>query len=396
MTSTEPQHVRRNARVLSIAQALGGASPAIIISLGGLVGQTLASQPALATLPVSMFHLGLALGTIPAAMLMRRYGRRSGYALGALLGILGGLVAAYGIAVGSFLLFCTGTALAGLYASYVQSYRFAVIDGIAPERRARAISWIMTAGLFAAVIGTQTVIWTRDALPAAPFAGSFLSQAGLALLALLVLSRLHNVPVAVADPQHGSGRPLSEIARQPRFIVAVVAGMVSYGLMSLVMTAAPMAMVGCGHTVGEAALGIQWHVLAMYLPSFFTGRLIERYGKARITILGLLLTASASAVALSGLGISHFWGMLVLLGLGWNFGFIGATALLTDCYRPEERTRAQALNDFLVFGSVAAASLASGRLLSVSGWDTVNQLVFPIVALVLALLLWQRLAAHRA
>ncbi|HYG42858.1 MAG TPA: MFS transporter, partial [Bordetella sp.] len=276
MTATESTHVRRNARILSVAQALGGASPAIIISLGGLVGQALATQPALATVPVSLFHLGLALGTIPAAMLMRHYGRRTGYLLGAVLGMLGGLVAAYGIWAGSFMLFCAGTALAGLYASYVQSYRFAVIDGVAPERRARAISWIMTAGLFAAVIGTQTVIWTRDALPVAPFAGSFLSQAALALLALAVLSRLRPVPVAAADPQHSGGRPLSEIARQPRFIVAVVAGMVSYGLMSLVMTAAPIAMVGCGHTVGEAALGIQWHVLAMYMPSFFTGRLIER------------------------------------------------------------------------------------------------------------------------
>jgi len=189
--------------------------------------------------------------------------------------------------------------------------------------------------------------------------------------------------------QSQTGRSLSVIAAQPRFIVAVIAGIVSYGLMSFVMTAAPIAMVGCGHTIGEAALGIQWHVLAMYGPSFFTGKLIERFGKSIITSVGLILIAMSAAVGLSGLGLTHFWLALILLGIGWNFGFVGATAMVTDCYQPQERTRVQAMNDFLVFGAVAASSFSSGKLLSVAGWELINQMVFPIVGIVLMLIWWQ-------
>jgi len=386
----EPQ-VPRNAKVLALAQALGGANPAIVISLGGLVGGALAPSPALATLPISVYHIGLALGTVPAGMMMRRHGRRAGYLLGTMFGIVAGLVAAGGVISQAFLLFCLGTLCAGLYGSYVQSYRFAAADGVASEHRARAISWVMVGGLAAAVIGPQTVIWTRDLMPAAPFAASFLAQGALALLAIPVLWRLRGVPApaGTADAA-GAARPLREIVLNPRFAVAVMAGMVSYGLMSFVMTAAPIAMVDCGHTVGQAALGIQWHVLAMFGPSFFTGGLIQRFGKGRITAAGLLLMAGSSALALSGLDLFHFWGSLVLLGVGWNFGFIGATALITECYRPEERTRVQACNDFLVFGSVALASLSSGGLLQSGGWQTINWIVLPTVAVVLALLLWRR------
>ncbi len=386
-----PSQIRRNALVLTGAQALGGANPAIVISLGGLVGTSLAPQAALATLPVGLFQLGLALGTLPAAMVMRRWGRRAGYILGALLGALAGLAAAYGVYDGAFALFCAGTMIAGLYASYVQSYRFAAADGAAAELRPRLISWVMMGGLAAAVIGPQTVIWTRDLIPAAPFSASFLAQAGLALLALPVVAMLR-APGPSGDGQDasaGQARPLAQIVRHPRFIAAAAAGMVTYGLMSFVMTAAPVAMVACGHTVGEAALGIQWHVLAMFGPSFYTGRLIQRFGKVRVTVAGLLLTSAAAVVALSGLGLAHFWVALVLLGLGWNFGFIGATALVTDCYAPCERARVQGLNDFLVFGSVATASMSSGQLLHAGGWQMVNLIVHPAVAAVLLLLAWQ-------
>lgn len=378
---------RRNARVLGAAQALGGASPAIVVSLGGLVGQALATDKTLATLPVSLFNLGLALGTIPAAMAMRLLGRRGGYLLGAICGVAAGSIAAYGIALSTFALFCLGTFVAGLYASYVQSYRFAAADAASPAFRPRAISWVMAGGLVGGVLGPQTVIWTRDLLPGAPFAGSFLAQAGLALVSIVVVSFLRSTPVPSAPP--GGGRPLAEIVRQPRFAVAVAAGLVSYGLMSFLMTAAPMAMVGCGHPVGVAALGIQWHILAMYGPSFFTGSLIQRFGKERVTAAGLLFIAAAAAVGLSGITAAHFWIALILLGVGWNFGFIGATALVTDCYRPEERAKVQAANDFLVFGAVAAASFSSGRLLTLGGWDSVNWLVFPPVILALLLLVWQ-------
>ena len=395
MTTHSSALERRNLGLLVAVQSLGGASPPIIISLGGLVGQMLSSTPSAATLPVSLYQLGLALSTLPAAWLMHRAGRRTAYLLGAVMGMLSGLVAAWGISQSDFTLFCLGTALAGFYGACVQSYRFAAIDAVAdPTRHAGAISRVMVGGLIAAVIGPQVVIWTRDALPATPFAGSFYSQAALALLALPLLMLLRLPPAPPKAAAYGA-RPLAEIARTPQFIVAATAGVVSYGLMAFLMTAAPMAMVGCGHSVGEAALGIQWHVLAMFGPSFFTGRLIERFGKRSITGLGLLLIAASGALALMGLALTHFWGALVLLGLGWNFGFIGATALLAEAYRPSERAKVQALNDFLVFGTVAVASFGSGQLLHSVGWNGINAGMLPMVAVVLALLAWQGLRQRK-
>jgi MFS family permease len=378
---------KHNAVVLAIAMALGGSSPAIVVSLGGLVGQALAWNKELATLPVSLLNLGLALGTIPAAMLMRKAGRRIGYIIGAGIGLAGGCLAAYGIASFSFTLFCLGTLIIGSYGSFNQSYRFAATDSASDAFKARAISWVMTGGLLAGVVGPQTVIWTRDAIQAAPFAGAFLGQATLAFLSMIVVSFLRPAPVSVASTK-AAGRPLIEIVRQPRFIVAAVTGLVSYSLMTFMMTAAPLAMIGCGHSVGAAALGIQWHILAMFGPSFFTGRLIARFGKGKVTAAGLLLIALSAVIGLSGIGIAHFWATLILLGIGWNFGFIGATALVTDCYRPEERAKVQAANDFLIFGSVAVASFSSGKLLSAGGWASVNWLVFPPVVVALVLLAW--------
>lgn len=378
---------KRNAVVLAFAQSLGGASPAIVVSIGGLVGHALATNKELATLPVSLLNLGLALGTIPAAMLMRRVGRRIGYMVGAGIGVFGGCLAAFGIASFSFMVFCLGTLIAGMYGSFVQSYRFAATDSASESFRPRAISWVMTGGLAAGIIGPQTVIWTRDAIETAPFAGAFLGHATLALLSMIVVTLLRPAPVSTV-PKSG-GRPLREIVSQPRFIVAAITGLVSYGLMSFIMTAAPLAMIGCGHPVGAAALGIQWHILSMFGPSFFTGRLIGRFGKGRVTAAGLLLIALAAGIGLSGISIAHFWATLILLGIGWNLGFIGATSLVTDCYRPEERTKVQAANDFLVFGSVAIASFSSGKLLNAGGWESVNWLVFPPVVIALVLLSWQ-------
>lgn len=379
---------KRNALILSGAQALGGANPAIIVSLGGLVGAQLASDKTFATVPVSLLQLGIAAGVIPAAMLMRRLGRRGGYLIGALVGAMGGSLAAGGVVSRQFWLFCLGTFICGLYGSFVQSYRFAAADTASPGFRPRAISWVMLGGLAAGIIGPQSVYWTRDLTPSAPFAASFLAQGALALLAICIVSQLRAPPVKTV--RSDLGRPLGQIMRQPKFIASVIAALVAYGLMSFVMTAAPMAMVACGHSVGDAALGIQWHVLGMYGPSFFTGKLIERFGKETITITGLALTALAAIVGLTGLSVGHFWLALVLLGIGWNFGFIGATALVTDCYRPEERVKVQAANDFLVFGSVAIASFSSGGLLSHGGWEVVNWLVFPPIAVALLLVVWQR------
>lgn len=378
---------KRNALVLACAQAFGGANPAIVISLGGIVGSQLVTDKTFATVPVSLMQLGIACGVIPAAMLMRRFGRRNGYLIGALTGVIASSIAAAGTGSRIFWLFCLGTFMCGLYGAFVQSYRFAAADTASESFKPRAISWVMIGGLAAGVIGPQSVYWTRDLTPDAPFAASFMAQGLLALLAIGVVMMLRAPPVAAV--RSGGGRPLSEIMRQPKFIASVTAALVSYGLMSFVMTAAPLAMVGCGHSIGDAALGIQWHVLAMFGPSFFTGRLIARFGKEKVTAAGLLLLACAAVVGLNGLSVAHFWIALVLLGIGWNFGFIGATALVTDCYRPEERVKVQAANDFLVFGSVAIASFSAGGLLNTGGWESVNWLVFPPVAVALVLVAWQ-------
>ncbi|MEY1661109.1 MFS transporter [Isoalcanivorax beigongshangi] len=378
---------RRNLQWLVAAQALGGAAPPIIISLGGIVGQQLTDDPTLSTLPVSLYNLGLALSTLPAAWLMRRLGRRPAYLLGALLAVLSGILAALAIRHGQFVTFCIATAVAGFYGACVQSYRFAASDLVPPAERPRAISLIMIGGLAAAIIGPQVVIWTRDSWAGVPFAGSFIGQAALALLAIPLLMALRipraaSVIVSDGDP----GRPLAALFTDRRFVVAVIAGIVSYGLMAFIMTAAPMAMVGLEHSVDHAALGIQWHVLAMFAPSFLTGRLVSRFGAHAITALGLLLIALSGGAALAGLTVGHFWASLILLGIGWNFGFIGATTLVTAVYTDAERARVQALNDFLVFGTVAIASFGAGHLLHSVGWQMLNLAMQPLIAVVLVLL----------
>lgn len=386
---------RHNTRVLTVAQSLGGASPSIVISLGGLVGYTLAPDPQWSTVPVSLLQLGLATGTIPAALLMQYAGRRTGYIIGGLIGVMAGCIAALGIFSSLFWVFCLGTWSAGMFGSFVQSYRFAAIDAASVLFRPRAISLVMAGGIVAGVIGPQTVIWMRDIIPHAPFAGAFIGQALLAFSTIIIVSFLKPTPkppIAKGD----KGRPLRQIMANPRFIAAVVAGVVSYCTMSFLMTAAPIAMVACGYSVGYAAMGIQWHILAMFGPSLFTGRLISRFGKEAVAGFGLVLTACSAALFLGGEALFNFWGGLILLGIGWNFSFIGATALIADCYRPEERVKVQATNDFMIFGAVAVASFSSGSLLHSSGWHLVNIITFVPVAVGLALigfLAWRRAAS---
>jgi MFS family permease len=388
--SVDHKVAHRNIWILTAAQSLGGANSPIITSLGGLVGERLASDPTFVTLPVSLFNLGLALGTLPAAFVMRRFGRRSGYLLGATMGIVAGLIAAFGIARASFIIFCAGTFLAGFYSSYVQSYRFAAADSETGAGSQKAIARVMVGGLLAAVIGPQLVIWTRDMLPGMPFAGSFLSQAALAALAIPVLLLLRKPPPPrEAGPESAADRCLIDILLTRRYALAIATGVVSYGLMTFVMTASPIAMVGHGHSVSMAALGIQWHILAMYGPSFITGRLMVRFGKERVAAVGLALIAASAVVALKGVDVAHFWVALILLGLGWNFGFIGATAMVAECHTPSERNKVQGANDFLVFGTVATASFPAGSLLHHSGWDAINWVVLPVAALVLAPLVWR-------
>ncbi|MEJ2377329.1 MAG: MFS transporter, partial [Pseudolabrys sp.] len=281
----------------------------------------------------------------------------------------------------------------GLYAAAFQSYRFAAADTASERYRPKVVSWVLAGGVFAAVLGPQIVIFTKDLMSPYAFAASYLAQAGCAVLAILVLQFV-NIP-RLSEKHAQKARTLGEIVRQPRFIVAVACGVTAYATMNLLMTSAPLAMVGCGHSVTDATLGIQWHVLAMYAPSFVTGTLAARFGVIRITAIGLGLLVLAAVVGITGLSVAHFWTGLILLGLGWNLAFIGATSLVTECHRPEERTRVQSFNDFLIFGSMAVASFSSGQLLAAFGWGAINAVLFPTVAIAAALLAWLGLRDRR-
>ena len=310
--------------------------------------------------------------------------------------MLVGLLSALAVVLGSFWLFCAAAFFGGAYAAVVLSFRFAAADCVAPARRPRALSLVMAGGVFAGVIGPQLVTYTMDLWPPYMFAATFLAQAAVAANSALVLLWVR-LPMPTAQELAGE-RPLGVIARQPRFITAVICGVVSYLLMNFLMTAAPLAMHLCGLSQEDANLGLQWHVIAMYGPSFFTGRLIARFGASRVLATGLGLTVTSAAVGLTGVDVAHFWVTLILLGVGWNFGFVGASAMVLECHRPEERTRVQSLNDFVVFGTMAVGSFSSGGLLARYGWDVVLWISFLPVLLAVAALAWTatRVAASRS
>lgn len=379
---------RANIVRLALGQALAGANASVIFATGSIVGSSLAPSPSFATVPVSTYVIGLALGTLPAGWLALHHGRRAAFMAGSLCGMLAGLTGATALMLDSFPLYCLACLFAGLYGSVVQSFRFAAADGVAPGLRARALSWVMAGGVFAGVLGPQLVTITVNWLPPHVFVASYLAQGAVALLAMAVLSGVRLPPITRA--QAAQGRPLGQIVRQPRFIVAVVCAVASYGLMNLVMTSAPLAMHMCGHPLTASNNAIQWHVIAMYAPSFFTGTIITRIGARRVVAIGLALLALCAMVGLSGQSVAHFVIALILLGLGWNFGFVGSSALVLETHRPEERTRVQSFNDFLVFGFMAVGSFASGGLLTGYGWAAVCLLVFPVVAVAAVVLLASR------
>lgn len=386
---------RRNAIVLAATQSVAGAIAPMSFAIGSIIGSHLLTEDqSLATLPITAFVVGTALMTMPAALLMRRVGRQAGFIFGAGLSIVGALSAFGALSMASFWLFCLAYLVSGASTAFVQQYRFAAADTASEGLKPKVISWVLIGGILAAVIGPQTVIHAADFVPAIAFAGMFLVQAFYGLVAIALLSFLKAPPVR-EDPSKEQGRPLREIVRNPGFLIAVLCGISSYVIMNFVMTAAPLAMVQCGHGQGEAALGIQWHVIAMFAPSFFTGHLIARFGKPVIVGFGFVLLAISAAIGLSGIGLMHFWISLIFLGVGWNFSFIGATAMLTDVYRPEERNKVQGLNEFLVFGTVGFGSFMSGRMLNSAGWDGINLVVFPIVILCLMALTWQLLSTRR-
>ncbi len=366
---------------LSVASALAGANAAIVFTTGAIVGDLLAPAKALATLPVSVFVVGMAMGTLPAGMLAQRYGRRGAFLAGTACGVVAGLLAALAILLGAFWIFCAATFFAGAYGAVVQSFRFAAADCVPAERRARALSIVMAGGVFAGILGPQLVTFTMDLWQPHQFAITFLAQAAVAIVSGFILKDVRAPTPTAAEAQ--GGRPLGIVLRQPSFVVAVVCGVVAYTTMNFIMTSAPLAMRLCGLPLTSSNLGLQWHIIAMFAPSFFSGHLIARFGAPRVVATGLGLLAAAAAVGLAGTDVGHFWTSLVLLGVGWNFGFVGASALVLESHRPEERTRVQSLNDFIVFGAMAVGSFSSGGLLTSYGWDTVLRVSFAPLALAL-------------
>lgn len=385
---------RRNALVLAVTQALAGANNTVMLATGAIVGAQLAPDKLFATVPVTVYVIGMWLGTLPVGALAQRYGRRTAFQIGTVAGVLTGLLGCIAILQGSFFLFNVGAFFSGLYAAAHQAYRFAAADTASDAFKPKAISWVLIGGIFAAIIGPQLVIHTKELWQPYLFAASFVAQAAVAVVAGGVLMLL-NIPKPMRAKDGSRGRPLSEILRQPRFLVAVVCGIASYSMMNMVMTSAPLAMVECDHSVTDATLGLQWHVLGMFAPSFITGSLVARFGPERVVAAGFAVLLASAAISIAGITLWHFWIGLILLGVGWNFGFIGATSMVTQCHRPEERTRVQSFNDFLVFGSMAIGSFASGNVLAAFGWAAVNQIVFPVVLAAAAMLIWLTLRERK-
>lgn len=382
----DDRKAKRNAMVLAVAQALYGAVTTALVVTAGLVGTQLAPSPFWSTMPMTMMIVGSASTTYPSSLLMRRIGRRAGFMLASFVGMLGGLTGATGIFLRNFELVLLGSFMVGVYQASSSYYRFAAADLASPAFRPKAISWVMTGGVIAALVGSVMVMKTVDLFAPVTFAGTWVAMACLAAVATGVLAF---VDIPRLDPSiTASGRPLSQIAAQPSFIVAAGVSMVSYGIMVLVMTATPVAMLGCGFTVQDSSWVIQWHALAMYVPSFFTGALITRFGAGKVASTGMALLIAAAFSGLAGIRFENFAVGLILLGLGWNFGFIGGTTLLTSTYEPLERNKAQGLNDFLVFGTTTLTSLSAGALMAGAGWTVVNWAVLPLAAIGLALILW--------
>ncbi|WP_315919738.1 MFS transporter [Mesorhizobium sp. SP-1A] len=395
---TAARQARRTALILAAAQAVLGSAAPICFALGALAGHyMLGADKSLATAPLTGFNVGVALGALPAAAVIRALGHRNGFMTGTLLTAFGGLVATMAIFHSSFWLFAAGLLVVGFGNAFVQQFRFAAADNAPADFKARAISFVLAGGIVTAVLGPQTVIFTHDLLAPVPFAGSFAAILVLAAIGAAILFCLpRKTRTETAHTATHAGRSLGEIVTQPRYAVALACAVASYALMTFVMTGAPLAMVGCGFSSDQATLGISWHVMAMYAPSFFTGRLIHRFGAPLIVATGFLLLISCALVAMSGIELWHFWTALILLGLGWNFAFIGATSIVAQCYRPEEKGRAQGFHDFVLFSSVAFASLMSGAVYNGWGWDVLVRIVLPVSVLGLLAIGFLKLTERRS
>lgn len=386
--------VKQNVVLLALCQGLGVSTFSIMIAIGPLIGYSLAADKALATLPVTAVVTGTAIATIPAAMFMGRYGRKSGFILGASLGLAGSAVGAFALIEASFWLYCVATALVGMFSAFVQQYRHAAVDVSPVLFRPKAVSYVMAGGLLAGFLGPEIAKHTEDMFSTALFLGCFVGTAGLSLVTAAVVLFM-DIPPLERQTRENRGRPMREIMKNPVFWVAAAAGMIGFGVMSLVMTATPLAMKLCGFSFEDSTTVIQWHIVGMYLPAFFTGSLIIRFGVLRIIVVGALLNLVCVGFAVTGIEMLNFWTALVLLGVGWNFMFVGGTTLLAECYTPAEAPRVQGMNDFLVFGVVAISSLSSGQLLDRIGWDAVAYTAAPLVTIAMLAAIWLSLSRYK-
>ena len=388
------RHVVRNVSLLATCQALMMTASTLNVSTTALVGFMLADNKALATVPFGLLWLGTTMTSVPAALLMRRIGRRAGLMAGVTAAVLGGSLCALAIFQRRFDLFCVGSMLVGAFNAFGQQYRFAAADAAGEAFRARAISLVIAGGIVAAFAGPNLARATRDLYPVDTFAGSYMATVALYLVSWLVLAFVRMPPGSVATARVSVAAYTALLSRR-RFLVAVVSAMLGYGVMNLVMSATPLAMLDCGFGFGETATVIQWHVLAMFAPAFFTGHLIERFGPLTIIMTGALLQLLCVLVNLQGQSEWNFAAGLALLGLGWNFLFVGGTTLLTSSYSGAEKAAAQGLNDFLVFGMVTITALASGVLHHAFGWDAINLVMAPFIGVAFCLSFWLNRRAGR-
>ncbi|TNF34637.1 MAG: MFS transporter [Gammaproteobacteria bacterium] len=380
----------RNVPLLALSQALMMSAASLIIATAALVGAALAEDKSLATLPLAMQFIAVMLTSIPAAMLMQRIGRKPAFMFATLFGVAAGILTTTAIIQGEFWLFVVGTMFVGIFNGFGNYYRFAAADAVALDQKSRAISYVMVGGVIAAIVGPNLARITKDSIASAAFAGSYASLIALYVLSFLVLAfiKLPGMNKHNKAQSSDTARSLKQIAAQPKFMVALICGMFGYGVMTLVMTATPLAMDHHHHHFDDTSFVIQWHVLGMFAPSFFTGHLIRRYDVLNIMFIGGLMGVACVVINLLGTSVWHFWFALLLLGISWNFLFIGATTLLTETYHPQEQTRAQAVNDFAIFTTVALSSLSAGALQHQYGWQAVNLGVTPLLLLILLSIVW--------
>jgi MFS family permease len=388
------ENTKKNVALLAGCQALLFTNNVTLISLAALAGFSLADNKMLSTLPATAYVVGAALTTLPASFFMRRFGRQTGFQVGTSMGIVGAAICCLALWLHSFWLLCAGVLVLGVYNAFGQYYRFAAADAVSYDFKAKAISLVMTGGLVGGIIGPEMSKYTRDMF-AVPFLGAYASLIVFCLITMALLAFIRIPQPSVAE-RHEPVRPLARIMAQPAFIVAVTGSALGYGVMSLLMTATPLAMGLCGHPYNSAALVIEWHVIGMFAPSFFTGSLIRRFGVLSVMLTGVALEALCVGIALSGVLVANFWWALTLLGVGWNFLYIGGTTLLTECYRPSEKAKTQGMHDFLVFLTTATSSFSSGLLMNRNGWDMLNYAALPVLALICAAISWLALRQRAA